>query len=662
LRRSSNEFNARFNAGKFEKKYEGKRGASFGGEVFPGWKFAMRGIRAVVWAAVFFAVCAVAEGAEPFRIVRQGEAYIGCEVLLSLDGKEASEPGVAYEWSFRGDAQSILLRRGGLECRFIPFDTKPITATAKAVDAGGAMLASTEMTLSAREFTVDIVQVQEAPFMLWDSTAKEDVAAEGFVAGEPVRFELKLTPEYKGKIQAWWSTDASMGIVGDADEPQITVVRNEIGDSELSVAVVDVNGLVLGRGTADVSVSVSRSKVSESNRRRKAWTQWTEALGQWEAKKFDEAVERAQEAMTTDPENLELADGVKTMLANHARVERSRKLAEEAASLRNERKFVEALKLYRRSNAAWAAEETRKAIGTLEAEIDAIRVGEQEIEWLKDVAASYDQENRFADALGFYKELLTLISDDAVAQRVDRIEKRLVSIENAGIFVKEGRELEAGGRLQEALDKYKESLKLEANAEVEGHARELEEAIKERKARAVSLRREASDLQRKRDNAQALLRYMESQVLWPDNETERRIAALKKIVGELSSQDIRSSEDFGIGTRADAARLLRTGHDLYGEGRYREALNFYRRSYAVAEDLQLKNWIERVESSLKEYEAVQKANALIKEGNSLYNGRRYSEALEKYKASLLVHPNAEVESFLKKLENTEEDPGALAAE
>ena len=235
---------------------------------------------------------------------------------------------------------------------------------------------------------------------------------------------------------------------------------------------------------------------------------------------------------------------------------------------------------------------------------------------------------------------------------MDRIEKRLLSMGRAKTLIEEGRELEAEERLQDALNKYKESLKLEANAETADYARELEEVIRDRKARAASLRREGADLQKKKDNARALLRYMESLALWPDAETDRRVSALKKIVGDPLSEDIRSSEDFGIGTRADAARFRRMGHDLYTEGRYRDALAFYRKSYLISEDKQLKNWIERVEVPLKEYEAVQKANALIKEGNSLYNGGRFSEAIAKYKASLLVHPNAEVENFVKKLEST----------
>jgi tetratricopeptide (TPR) repeat protein len=632
----------------------------FSGGVSADKKFAGGGIKTAFWAVALLLLCGVAEGAGSFRVERQGDAYIGCEVLLSLAGKETAAPGVVYEWSFKGNAQAILLRKGGLECRFIPYDTKPISASATAIDANGAVLAAAEVALTAKEFRVDIVQLEAEPFMLWDAAAKKDVEAPGLVAGEPARFELKLTPEYKNRLQIRWDTDASTGITEGGDGPRITIVRNEVGDAEISVVVADANGLVLGRGGVNVGVPVSRSKIDESNRRRKAWTQWTTALSQWEAKNYGEAAQNAKAAAQTDPKNSELTDGVKAMLASHARVERAARLAAEAANLWNTGKIVDALKLCRRSYAAWPTEEVRNSIVTLEKAVDEMRVKEQAVGWLRDIATSYDQENLFADALRFYKQILVIVSDDSVAQRVDRIEKRLLSVERARALTDEGRGLEAEGRLQDALDKYKESLKLETNTEIDAHARELEEAIKERKTRAASLRKEGADLQKKNNNAQALLRYMESQALWPDAEANRRVSALKKIVEEPSSRDIRSSEDFGIGTRADAERLLRMGHDLYGEGKYREALTLYRKSYAIFADKQLKDWIERVETPLKEYEAVQKANALIKEGNSLYNGGRFSEALAKYKASLLVHPNAEVENFVKRLEDTVNAAGAPA--
>jgi hypothetical protein len=41
---------------------------------------------------------------------------------------------------------------------------------------------------------------------------------------------------------------------------------------------------------------------------------------------------------------------------------------------------------------------------------------------------------------------------------------------------------------------------------------------------------------------------------------------------------------------------------------------------------------------------------MIKEGNDLYSSGKLQEALAKYKESLSVHSNAEVDSFAKNLE------------
>jgi len=46
---------------------------------------------------------------------------------------------------------------------------------------------------------------------------------------------------------------------------------------------------------------------------------------------------------------------------------------------------------------------------------------------------------------------------------------------------------------------------------------------------------------------------------------------------------------------------------------------------------------------------------LIKEANNLYNEGNHVGALEKYKESLAIHPNAEVENFIEVLELTSFD-------
>ncbi|MDR3265465.1 MAG: hypothetical protein LBT15_05575, partial [Synergistaceae bacterium] len=283
---------------------------------------------------------------------------------------------------------------------------------------------------------------------------------------------------------------------------------------------------------------------------------------------------------------------------------------------------------------------------------DALRVRRQQAEWLKDTAAAYDQENLFEDALKYYKETMALAPDEAVAQRADRIEKRLASIARANALAGEGHALESGGHFLEAVEKYRDSLKLEADADLENHARDLEDTIRERRTRAAALRREGSDLQKRNQNAEALVRYKESQALWAENDLAALIASLEKTVTASSGEVVRTPEDFGIGTRADATRLLQEGHALYKQGKYRDALETYRKSYAISRDQRLSDWIARVETSLREYESVLQANLLIKEANNLYNEGKYPEALSKYKESLGVHSNAEVENFMKHIENS----------
>jgi tetratricopeptide (TPR) repeat protein len=605
----------------------------------------------VLGAALLLSAAPAAGDAETLSIVRAEEPYIGCEVLLTLVGKAAKTQGVTFEWSFAGNIKPILLRKGGLECRFTPFDTEPVFASVSALGSDGRFMASADISFAAKEFTINIVMVEPEPFMLWDINAKREAPADGLVAGEPVQFVVELVPPYDRPIACRWSTDASTAMLSGTNDQKVTIVRSEIGDAELSLEVKDANGLVLGRGRRDVHVPIPRAKVDESIRRKNAWSQWLEALALWDAKNFDSAVENAAAAADLDPETLEITDGLKIMRENFVRVERSRKLSAEAFALHKKQDLTNALKTYRRAYAAWAFTETEDEIEKLEAEIDAIRVRRQQAEWLKDKGAAYDVEGRFEDALRYYRETVALVPDDSVSQRAERIEKRLASIAQAKVLAEEGQKLEESGQLLGAVAKYKESLALEKSAELNDHTEELEATLKMRRARAADLRREAAELQRKKNDAEALVRYRESQALWPDPELANRIANMEKTVTVSSQRAVRSAEDFGIGTQADAIRLLQEGHALYKQGKYEEALEMYRKSHAISNDDHLAEWIERVSSSLTEYEAVLQANVLVKEANNLYREGDYAKALAKYKESLAIHPNAEVENFTKTIEN-----------
>ena len=55
--------------------------------------------------------------------------------------------------------------------------------------------------------------------------------------------------------------------------------------------------------------------------------------------------------------------------------------------------------------------------------------------------------------------------------------------------------------------------------------------------------------------------------MWPSPEAQKRIDALERTVRLPKSADIRAPENFGIGTKSDAARFLIAGNKLYGEKR-----------------------------------------------------------------------------------------------
>jgi len=601
----------------------------------------------IISVTPMFVLCA--EGSFTLSVEQEATAFIGTEVTLSLDGDATRVRNASFEWMFEGSANRILLRNGGLESRFVPIDTNPITARVSAFGPDGGLLASAYITLRASEFAVDIVMIEPEPFMLWDANAKRDVAAEELIAGEPVQFEVRLVPDYDRPIFSAWNTDASTAILRGGSEQRVTIVRNDIGDAELYIVVRDADGLVLGRGAKNVNVPISRMRIEESNRRRTAWHRWLEAQSQWDAKNFDEAVATAEDAHSIDTETREIEQGLEIMRANHVRVERSRSFIAEAVSMHGEQNLTEALRLYRRAYAAWALAETEASIRLLESEIDQIRVRTQQAEWLRDTAVAYDQENRFTEALRYYRETLALIYDEAISQRAERIEMRLASVAQADALVAEGRELEAAGQFLAAVEKFRESLEFEADPAIEFHVRELEEVITARRTMAASLRTEATGLQGEGNYAEALLRFSESHGLWPDPEVAVLIASLEQAVPEGPRGEPRDPGSLGIGTRADAERLLLQGHTLYRDGRYREALEVYRQSYAIYNDARLADWISRVETSLNELDAVMRANDLIKQANDLYNAGEQLAALEKYKASLAIHHNAEVENFINML-------------
>jgi len=588
--------------------------------------------------------------AADLQIIQGEDVYVGQEIVLSLQGSLLSEAPL-YEWSVSGDVKSILLRNGGAECVFTPINTSAIDIEAVAKGPDGQLLATAQLGITPHCFEVEIEKLEEEPLMLWDIQTKEDRPTTEPASNRPIRFEARLTPSCIGELRYVWTSDASTSILS-SDTSQTTITRSEIGDSELSVQVFNAAGIPLGRASRVISVTIPSSRIEDSARHKAGWMDWLEAQSQWNQSRYSEGMELARSAVSKVPEDPDIAEGVKVMSANYDRILRALELQKKGAEQREKNLLIEALRVYRRALVVWPMPESETSIKELEEAIDALRVRNQKAEWLKDTAAAYDQEGRIQEALEYYNQSQALVPSPAIEDRISRISRRLALIAEADKLAGTGSSFERKGKLVEAIESYKASLEHNPDRALAQHVKELEEIVGQRKKQAAALLREGGELQKKKQEPKALLRYRESMVMWPTPEAKKRIDALERIVQLPRSADIRAPENFGIGTKSDAARFLIAGNKLYGEKRYREALVQYRKSYAISQDQVLSELIRKLETSLKEYEAIQAANKLIKEANLLYNQGHIREAAAKYRESLAAHTNTEVEAFLKHIERT----------
>ena len=128
-----------------------------------------------LWTLISIAyVCSSAASAAELQIVQGEDAYVGQEIVLSLQGSLLSQRPL-FEWSVSGDVKSVLLRNGGAECAFTPINTSVIDIEAVAKNNDGQLLATAKLGLTPRYFEVGIEKLEEEePLMLWDIQAKED--------------------------------------------------------------------------------------------------------------------------------------------------------------------------------------------------------------------------------------------------------------------------------------------------------------------------------------------------------------------------------------------------------------------------------------------------------------------------------------------------------
>ena len=380
---------------------------------------------------------------------------------------------------------------------------------------------------------------------------------------------------------------------------------------------------------------------------REAWQAWKKAQELWDSGSYAEAVQLAGHAVTLSPRDTEISDGLSAMNANYARYTKAQKLREDSQAFTEAGRFDDALKNLRIAQIIWPIDDGERIIKAAEERVDSWRKRQQEANWLRDTASAYDNENMYEDALDYYARSIAVMSNDAVVDRMNRIRNRLTLIADADRYAGEGNTLEREGKLQEALNHYAASVQSNPDATLRQHIEELQSVISRRERQANALNREGDDLMKRNQNQEALKRFTESMNVWPTDRARQRLQQLNRVKLPADTV-IRGPEDFGIGTRIDAQKIIQEADSLYSEGDIDEAAVLYKKAQSISPSDEMRRWVARLDAVLKERDAVNAANRQIAEANALFKAGKTKEALELYRDSLKTHKNAEIEEFIRR--------------
>ena len=588
------------------------------------------------------------------RIIMNGDAHVGEQLVLAVDASGIPSNG-SVAWSVSPttglNPDRILFRAGGRECAFIPLDTQPVKVTAYFMDRNGDEVSSTETLVTPKEFQVDIAVVVERPLTLWDSAKRSNyvLSPDILLANSPVRIRASLQPDFRGQHSFKWTGDAATALMSQ-DKDDIYIRRGSVGESEISVTAFNASGTRLGSGESRVVITLPVATYEESSREREAWQNWQRAQSLWESQNYAEAVEMAQRANNLSPRDSEIAEGLRAMNTNYARYTRAQKLREDAVNFDANGAYDDALKNLRTAQVIWPLDNGQASIQAEERKVNEYRIRQQEANWLRDTASAYDNENMYEDALEYYGKSIAVMSSDAVSDRIERIRNRLTLIADADRYAGEGNTLEREGDLQGALNRYAASVQSNPDATLRQHIEELQSVISRRERQAATLNREGQDLMRRNQNQEALRRFTESMNVWPTDTARQRLQQLRNI---KLAQDavIRGPEDFGIGTKIDAQKIIQEADELYAQGNIDGAAELYRKAQTISPSNQMREWVARLDAIIKERNAVNAANRQISEANALFKAGKTKEALDLYRQSLNTHKNAEIEDFIKRQGN-----------
>lgn len=572
-----------------------------------------------------------------FTIVfNPAKAPVGQLVTATIKTSPEKLEDISYRWMPPGaNANQVSASQDGTEITFYAKDATQVTLEVLAlVKSNGDELGRTRAYFTADRYLVKTEgpKVQGPKPMIWQ-TGKGLVEVDKEIAvHQQVEFTAVVTPQPSGTITYNWQVTEGNASVSNPASRDARVTALETGTVNMQVTVKDANGVELGKGLASFSATISSEQISQGAKEKKAFEEKMNRARQLiKEGKLDEALTLGEELNTMNPKE---AAGLMIELA-----EACKKAGKEAAY---ERDFSLAIKRMEQALRLKPGDVTAKT------QLDQYR------KWQKEWPAVLAKGNEL---------------ESQIAAKNTQTAEKLVADLNRMQFSMPGQM--ANKWSQDKYNKYVQLLKRCDSAWTitrtnwTGHFKDNDfenglkglEAFKNEWTGSVATMREvASSIQLCKSQIAEQNRlytdFLQTRSAMENGQPvdpKKTLASIEYTANSrFSTKDPRRQEmiDFArsmtqkqkemAANREKAEQLKKEGQRAESLGDKEAALEKYKSSVALVPDAVLENKIKALEtevSALKE--KYRKADALWKEGENLVKKKKTkSEGLEKMKESL----------------------------
>ncbi len=495
----------------------------------------------------------------------QPPALVGQEARVRVTATPAlPEALVDYVWL----EPSVNMKYSGnsSEIGFTMRSPDPVTVKVHArVPFYGTALGTAGQTCQPALYTVTVSNpVRLGPAVrVWSEAAKGLVEVPGAIATfQNVEVQASVTPPPpSGELRYRWQVSPDGCSISAPSSSTTRLNASQMGQYTVTVTVTDQNGVELGSGSGSFAVTNSQAEIDEGLARQQTMEQVrqliTEAKEQW-------ARDEKEQAVSTIHKALNLAPG---------------------------------------------HNEARAILGGWQAILDQEK---ERYDELIRQGFSSESSGRIEQAIDLYRQSQEIVTDSKVIAHIAELEERLhlqkAAEKRVAELLQQGHEQEKKGNLEEAVDRYQESLQINDDTVVKGRIEELKRQIRERQdkeqaqQRFAELLNDGYERERSGDLKGALSRYQEAELISPDTEVAKRIKLLEGKLQAGTTKDRAAAEQ----REEQFATLLKQGYGKEQAGDLNGAIRDYKSALAIRNDDNVVQRVDHLQRSLEKKAGTQR--------------------------------------------------------